>query len=99
MDERVVDPHTGDRQRERFRRKLESSAGKLIVIAGISLVFPGLGALTGLFSLYSAWWCVRRARALEVPKAVSRGWLALGLSVVALGVQALWVWLYVSQQG
>ena len=86
-------PSPESKRLAKARRKLESSAGKLIVIAGISLLFPGLGALTGAFALYSAWWAWGRARDLETPTGVRRALAALALSLVALGLQALWVYL------
>ena len=93
-DEGPDEEQRAARRLDQARRKLESSAGKLIVIAGISVLLPGLGALTGAFALYASGWSWRRSRALETRRGVQRSLLALALSLGALGLQGVWVWLW-----
>jgi len=67
-------------------RKLEGSATKLMFIALVSFILPGIGLLSGIFAAYSAHWCLDQLP-YESTSARSRAKAALGLGIAAVLVQ------------
>ena len=67
-------------------RKLEGSATKVMFIALVSFVLPGVGILSGIFASFSAHWCLDRLP-YESASARTRAKAALGLGIAAVLVQ------------
>ena len=81
--------------REGSVRKLEGSATKVLFIALVSFVLPGLGVLTAIFAAFSAWWCLDRLPFESSARGRARA--AFGLALAAIlwwgGVAAYFLWL------
>ena len=64
------------------RVNVEEQVPKVLGLAAVSFILPGLGLLTGAWATYSAWWCMDRLKTGSMERGNAK--LAFGLGIAAM---------------